>query len=60
MKAEERARLLDSVRQRLLNIAQRDNTDFQIVLTTYGRERFLVAVSQPTDSAQRKPTSRRC
>lgn len=41
MTAEDRARLQASVRQRLLNIAQRDNTDFQLVLTRYGLERFL-------------------
>lgn len=41
MTAEDRARLQDSVRRRLLNIAQRDNTDFQMVLTRYGLERFL-------------------
>ena len=41
MTAEDRTRLQDSVRQRLLNIAQRDNTDFQMVLTRYGLERFL-------------------
>jgi hypothetical protein len=39
--AENRASLQDSVRRRLLNIAQRDNTDFQMVLTRYGLERFL-------------------
>jgi hypothetical protein len=41
MTTEERARLQASVRQRLLNLAQRDNTDFQFVLTRYGLERFL-------------------
>ncbi len=39
--AEERARLQASVRQRLLNIAQREGIDFQLVLTRYGLERFL-------------------
>lgn len=39
--AEDRARLQASVRQRLLNIAQKDNADFQLVLTRYGLERFL-------------------
>lgn len=41
MTAEDRARMQASVRQRLLNIAQGDNTDFQLVLTRYGLERFL-------------------
>ena len=41
MMAEDRARLQASVRQRLLNIAQRDDADFQLVLTRYGLERFL-------------------
>jgi len=39
--AEDHARLQASVRQRLLNIAQRDNTAFQRVLTRYALERFL-------------------
>jgi len=39
--AEERARLQASVRQRLFNIAQKENIDFQLVLTRYGLERFL-------------------
>jgi len=37
----ERTNLQASVRQRLLNIAQRDGADFQLVLTRYGLERFL-------------------
>lgn len=41
MTAEARARLQASVRQRLLNIAQTGNTDFQLVLTRYSLERFL-------------------
>lgn len=41
MTAEDRVRLQASVRQRLLNIAQRDDTDFQLVLTRYALERFL-------------------
>lgn len=41
MTAEARARLQASIRQRLLNIAQRDNIDFQLVVTRYGLERFL-------------------
>ncbi len=39
--AEERAPLQASIRQRLLNIAQREGIDFQLVLTRYGLERFL-------------------
>ncbi len=38
---EDRFRLQASVRQRLLNIAQRDGTDFQVLLTRYALERFL-------------------
>ena len=41
MTAEDRVRLQASIRQRLLNIAQREGADFQLVLTRYGLERFL-------------------
>ncbi|MFO7609358.1 MAG: nucleotidyl transferase AbiEii/AbiGii toxin family protein [Candidatus Krumholzibacteriia bacterium] len=41
MTAGDRDRLQASVRQRLLDIAHRDNADFQLVLTRYGLERFL-------------------
>ena len=41
MTAEEHSRLQASVRQRLLNVAQRDRVDFQLVLTRYALERFL-------------------
>jgi hypothetical protein len=39
--SDERTNLQASVRQRLLNIAQRDGADFQLVLTRFGLERFL-------------------
>jgi hypothetical protein len=39
--AEDRVRLQASVRQRLLNIAQAEGSDFQLVLTRYCLERFL-------------------
>lgn len=41
MTAEEHSRLQASVRQRLLNVAQRNRVDFQLVLTRYAIERFL-------------------
>ncbi len=41
MTPDDRQRLQASVRQRLLNIAQRDGSDFQLVLTRYGLERLL-------------------
>ncbi len=41
MTSDAQANLQASVRQRLLNIARSDGTDFQLVLTRYGLERFL-------------------
>jgi len=44
--ATKREQLVASVRQRLLNIANRDRVDFQGVLIRYGLERFLFRLGQ--------------
>ncbi len=41
MTPESRERLQASLRQRLLNLAQAEEVDFQVVLSRFGRERFL-------------------
>lgn len=46
MTEEHRQRLQESIRQRLLNHARRENVDFQLVLTRYGLERFLYRLGQ--------------
>lgn len=48
---DDRTRLQASVRQRLLNISQRNSTDFQVVLTRYGLERFLHRLGRSTHKA---------
>jgi len=43
-----RARLAESVRQRLLNLARHKGEDFQITLNNYFLERFLYRLSRST------------
>ncbi|MBU0741473.1 nucleotidyl transferase AbiEii/AbiGii toxin family protein [bacterium] len=51
MTADGRKRLQASVRQRLLDIAQRDSVDFQLILTRYGLERFLYRLGRSSHKA---------
>lgn len=51
MTPAEREGLQASVRQRLLNIAQRDRVDFQLVLTRYSLERLLYRLGRSSHKA---------